>query len=85
MNLMNLTQEQLDSLKISPCCAGAPYHVETIKYGPQYTYMRESPPQVCDARGVVAVVGRNGGVFMPDMATAEAVCAAANAGLIAMG
>lgn len=53
---------------------GPPFHVETIKYGD----LRESPPQVVDARGTVAVSAPYGAVFCATHQLAEAVCEAAN-------
>ena len=62
--------------------AGPPFHVETIKYGPQYTHMRESPPQVCDAREVVCLSGPGGAVFCATREQAEQLCDLANAGML---
>ncbi len=59
---------------------GPPYHVERIQYGPQYRSIRQSPPQVCDHLGTVAVSGPGGAVFCASDEQAQALCEAANAG-----
>lgn len=62
--------------------AGPPFHVETIKYGPQYVHQRESFPKVCDVRGTVALCGPKGAVFCTTVEQAEQLCELANAGML---
>jgi hypothetical protein len=77
---MPLISDSAEGWRLNRINAGPPYRVETIKYGPQYTHMTESPPQVCDARGTVAMSGPGGAVFCLTHTQAEALCALANAG-----
>ena len=69
----------LDGWRLNRINIGPPYHVETIKYGEQYKYMRESCPQVCDSRGNVAIT-HNGAVFCVTREQAEILCERANRG-----
>ena len=68
--------------RLNRISAGPPFHVATIKYGVQYTHMRESPPQVCDARGIVALSGPSGEVFCATHEQADQLCELANAGML---
>lgn len=79
---MPLNAEGLEGWRLNGINAGPPFHVETIKYGPQYTHVRESLPQVCDARGVVALSGPNGAVFCVTREQADQLCELANAGML---
>lgn len=79
---MPLIAEGLEDWRLNRINAGPPFHVETIKYGTQYTHARESLPQVCDERGVVALSGPNGSVFCATREQAERLCELANAGML---
>ncbi|SBV37803.1 hypothetical protein STPYR_12746 [uncultured Stenotrophomonas sp.] len=79
---MALIADGIEGWRLNRINAGPPFHVETIKYGPQYTHMRESPPQVCDARGVVALSGTGGAVFCSTREQADRLCELANAGML---
>lgn len=77
---MALANGAMDGWRINLINCGAPFRVETIKYGPQYGDVRESSPQVCDERGVVALSGPDGAVFCSSHEQASALCELANAG-----
>lgn len=79
---MPLIAEGLEGWRLNRINSGPPFHVETIKYGPQYTHSRESLPQVCDERGVVALSGPGGAVFCATREQAEQLCELANAGTL---
>jgi hypothetical protein len=68
--------------KLNRINCGPPYRVECIKYGPEYgsVSVRESPPQVVDARGTVALSGPGGAVFCWTLEQAEDLCRQANHG-----
>ena len=76
---MALIDASTEGWRLNRINAGPPYHVEAIQYGPHYAKIRQSPPQVVDARGTVAIT-REGAVFCATWEQAESLCAAANAG-----
>ena len=81
MTLTSSIQASLPDLyRISWVCGPPPYSVETIKYGPQYKHIKESPPQVVDSAGNVAVVSIYGQAFLPNHEWATVLCDMANNG-----
>ena len=79
---MPLIADGIEGWRLNRVNAGAPFHVETIKYGPQYVHVRESSLQVCDARGTVALSGPGGAVFCDTREQADRLCKLANDGML---
>lgn len=69
--------------KLNRINIGAPFHVEQIDYGSQYSDAWKQSmakyAQVCDRLGTVAISGKNGSVFT-SLTNAKRLCALANAG-----
>jgi hypothetical protein len=69
---MALIHDGLTGWKLNRINCGAPYSVDIV--GPYKL------PQVCDARGTVAVSGPGGAVFCHTLEQAEELCRMANDG-----
>lgn len=69
---MSLINPSLAGWRLNRINCGPPFHVESV--GPC------ALPQVCDARGTVALSGPNGAVFCSTVEQADELCRMANAG-----
>lgn len=67
-------QSEVEGWRLNRINSGPPFHVEIV--GPYKL------PQVCDARGTVALSGPGGAVFCATREQADQLCELANAGMI---